>query len=219
MQETDSLKVNTREYLPLIWIIVAAVLGASLLCGTAAAGISEMNRIALAGTPTVGIVEFLVANLNTAVVETVVAFSDVIGAPTVVFTPFSPDDLIPVTGDLTLTSTQTGVPTPTYFFLTSTPEPPTKTYTPTKTPTKTPTNTPSFTPTNTATFTPTYTPTNTPTPTDTPTPTYTYTPIPTDTPTPTDTPIPTDTDTPVPTLTPTPEDTPIPTDTPGAPLP
>lgn len=205
MQETDTLKVNTREYLPLIWIIVAAVLGVSLLCGTAVAGVSEMNRIALGGTPTVGVVEFLVANLNTAVVETVVAFSGVIDAPTAAFTPLSPGDLIPVTGDLTLTSTQTGVPTPTYFFLTSTPEPPTKTYTPTKTPT----NTPSFTPTNTSTFTLTYTPTYTYTPTDTHTPT----PTDTDTPTPTDThtPIPTDTDTPEPTLTPT--------DTPEAPLP
>ena len=215
MQETDTLKVNTREYLPLIWVLVAAVLGVSLLCGTAAMGVSEMNRVALAGTPTVGIVEFLVANLNTAVVQTVVAFSDVMAAPTVMFTPLSPNDLVQVTADMTVTSTMTSTSTPTFFFLTNTPLPPTRTFTPTRTPT----NTPTFTPTHTLTFTPTFTPTLTHTPSFTSTLTFTNTPS--DTPSPT----PTDTDTPEPTFTPTPEDTltptpiPPPSDTPEVPVP
>ncbi|MFT3894850.1 MAG: hypothetical protein QM730_24740 [Anaerolineales bacterium] len=215
MPEVDTLAVKPREYLPLLWIVFAALLGVSLLCGAAAVGVNDINQAAQAGTPAVGVVDFFVANINTVVAETVVAFSDIVSAPT--FTPISTPTLtktlIPITASAT--STKTRRPTSTLDAADITVAPKTKTYTPSAT--NTPTNTATATYTSTNTPTATYTPTNTPTTTKTPSTTPSATSIPTDTPSntpvPTDTPMPTDTDTPVPT------DTAVPIDTISAPMP
>ena len=124
-------------------------------------------------------------------------------------TPTPTPTLVP-TATPTLTPTSTPTVTPT---LTSTPTAtPTITPTLTSTPTSTPTITPTLTstPTSTPTITPTLTSTPTATPTVTPTRTATPTATPTITPTPTSTPTATPTLTSTPTATPT--ITPLPTD-------
>ena len=208
MQESETMVVRGKDYLPLWGIVAAAVLGVSLLCGAGVVGINDINNAVSVGTPTAGIVDFVISNMNTMIVETVQAFSLPVIANTNIAT------LAPTSTPVAF-NTSVSFPLATLSLPGQTSHPPlphTSTYTPTNTLTSTPTPTPTNKPTSTATYTPTPTPTNTPTDTATPTPTDTDTPTPTDTytptPTDTDTPTPTDTDTPTPTDTDTP--TPIP---------
>jgi hypothetical protein len=212
VQELGVTEVKGKDYLPLLGIVVAAVLGFSLLCGAGVVGIDDINNAVSIGTPTSGIVDFVISNMNTMIVETVQAFSlPVITntntatlAPTTTLVAFTPSAGFPL---VTLsspgrTSRPPSQPTSTYIPLptsTNTMNPPPATHTPTLTPTNTltPTDTPS--PTNTQ--IPTDTPTSTVTQISTDTPTSTVTQISTDTPTPTDTPNPTNTQ--IPTDTPT----------------
>ncbi len=199
MQESETIVV------PLLGIVAAAVFGVSLLCGAGVVGISDINNAVSIGTPTAGVVDFVISNMNTMIVQTVVAFSP-------------PEITNTSTATLAPTNTFVAFGTPTGFPL-ATLLPPGRTSRPpparasTYTPLPAPTNTPKPQP---ATYTPTLNPTNThiPTFTDTPIPPDTVTPIPpdTDTPIPPDTvtPIPPDTDTPIPPDT----DTPVPPDTP-----
>ena len=208
MQESETMVVRGKDYLPLWGIVAAAVLGVSLLCGAGVVGINDINNAVSVGTPTAGIVDFVISNMNTMIVETVQAFSLPVIANTNIAT------LTPTSTPVAF-NTSVSFPLATLSLPGQTSHPPlphTSTYTPLNTLTSTPTPTPTNKPTSTATYTPTPTPTNTPTDTATPTPTDTDTPTPTDTytptPTDTDTPTPTDTDTPTPTDTDTP--TPIP---------
>lgn len=208
MQESETMVVRGKDYLPLWGIVAAAVLGVSLLCGAGVVGINDINNAVSVGTPTAGIVDFVISNMNTMIVETVQAFSLPVIANTNIAT------LAPTSTPVAF-NTSVSFPLATLSLPGQTSHPPlphTSTYTPLNTLTSTPTPTPTNKPTSTATYTPTPTPTNTPTDTATPTPTDTDTPTPTDTytptPTDTDTPTPTDTDTPTPTDTDTP--TPIP---------
>jgi hypothetical protein len=214
VRETDTIEVSLKDYLPLIWVVVAAVLGISLLCSAAAVGVNDINAAALAGTPTVGVVDFFVSNINTVIAETVVAFSDIVSAPDSTSSPTGTDMSIPVTGGTpTFTPTLALSPFPTFIFP-RTSRPPTRTNTPA------PTRTYTFTPSSTVTpsNTPTFTPSNTITPSNTPTFTPSNTPIPTNTPPDTDTPVPpTPTDTPVPPDTQVPTNSPVATDTFSAP--
>jgi len=194
--------VRGKDYQPLLGLVAAAVLGVSLLCGVGVVGINDINNAVSIGTPTAGIVDFVISNMNTMIVETVQAFS-------------LPEITNTNTATLVPTTTLTPTTRPVIFktaagFLFATLIPPGLTSAPPlpRTSTYTPLPTPTNTPKPTATYTPTHTPTNTPSPTftDTQTPTDTHTPTPTDT----DTPTPTDTDIPTPTDT----DVPTPTDTP-----
>jgi hypothetical protein len=184
--------VRVKDYLPLLWIVAAAILGCGLIFGAGAVGLQDINNAAPRGTGTVGFMDFTISNMNTMIAETMQAFSNLNSA------------LQPTPGDIFASNTPTigsGIvtvtPSPAFFAPQGTSTRPTPTST--RTPTPTATNTPTFTPTKTPTSTDT--PTSTPTPTDTPTPTPTDTDTPTSTPTPTDTPTPTptDTDTPTPT--------------------
>ena len=211
MQESETMVVRGKDYLPLWGIVAAAVLGVSLLCGAGVVGINDINNAVSVGTPTAGIVDFVISNMNTMIVETVQAFSLPVIANTNIAT------LAPTSTPVAF-NTSVSFPLATLSLPGQTSHPPlphTSTYTPLNTLTSTPTPTPTPTnkPTSTATYTPTLTPTNTPTDTATPTPTDTDTPTPTDTATPT----PTDTDTPTPTdtYTPMPTDTDTPTPIPG----
>jgi hypothetical protein len=228
VQEQEPTSVKAKDYLSLLWMVLAAALGMSLLCGVAAVGINDINNAALIGTPTAGIVNFVISNMNTMIVETVQVLSQSNPSKTPLPTDTNTATVTP-TGTHVLLNSLLG-PTPVnsfHFGATSQPSnnylssTPTPTLIPTRTPSPTPTQTATHIPTNTPTPTPTATLTRTPTPTATdvpPTDTYTsvptntYTPIPTDTytPVPTDTytPIPTDTDTPVP-PTDTPTDVPL----------
>lgn len=210
MQEQEATLVRGRDYLPLLGIVMAAVMGLSLLCGAGLVGISDINNAASMGTPTSGVVDFVISNMNTIIVETVQAFSLPVIANTDIATLAPTSTPVAFKTSASFPLATLSLPGQTSYPLL----PRTSTYTPLNTLTSTSTSTPTLTPTNTptltATHTPTFTPTNTPTDTPTPTPTDTPTPTPTDTdtPTPTDTatPTPTDTDTPTPTDT----DTPIP---------
>jgi len=210
VQEPETIVVRGKDYQPLLGIVAAAALGVSLLCGVGVVGINDINNAVSIGTPTAGIVDFVISNMNTMIVETVQAFSlpemtntnAATLAPTTTLTPTNrPFAFKTAAGFLFATS----IPP----RRTSGPPPPsTGTYTPLPTSTNTPKPTATYTPTQTSTNTPSPTFTDTPTPTDThtPTPTDTHTPTPTDThtPTPTDTDVPTPTDTDVPTPTDTP---------------
>ncbi len=201
MQEPETIVVRGKDYLPLLGIVAAAVFGVSLLCGAGVVGINDINNAVSIGTPTAGIVDFVISNMNTMIVETVQGFS-------------LPEITNTNTATLAPTTTLVAIKSPVSFPLvtlaspgrTSLPRPPrTSTYTPLPAPTNTP---------KPPTATLTLAPTNTliPTFTDTPIPPDTATPIPTDTDTPTPpdppTPIPTDIDTPTPTDAATPTDDP-----------
>ena len=206
--------VRVRDYLSLLWIVAAAVLGMSLLCGVAAMGINDINNAALIGTPTVGIVNFVISNMNTLVVETAQGFPQAQLFNTLTPSPTDTSTVVP-TGTHVIIHFLPGVSSPTSFLHVgpNQPQPTNVLSTPTVIAINTliPTTTPKPPPTNTLIPTNTNTPvpdTNTPIPdTDTPVPPPTLTPIPD---TPVDTPIP---DTPIPD---TPVDTPIP-DTPSGP--
>ena len=181
MQEPETIVVRGKDYLPLSGIIVAAVFGVSLLCGASVVGINDINNAVSIGTPTAGVVDFVISNMNTMIVQTVQAFSqpEVTNTDTVTLTP---------TNTFVAFNTPASFPFGTFV-------PPGRTFRPpvartsTHTPLPAPTNTPKPQP---ATYTPTLNPTNTriPTFTDTPIPPDTVTPIPpdTDTPAPPDTP-------------------------------
>ncbi len=199
MQDLEVPSSSRREYLSLLWIVTAAILGCLLLGGTAAVGVNDINRRVLTGTPTTNIVNYIIYNLNTAVVATVVEFSTLVPPPIV-----RPSQTATITTSPTITSSASVTSA---FFV-----PPTsaghgnangnllpsatstKTMAPLLTPTKISTSTKVPEPTQTSTLVPSNTPnpTNTLVPTDTPVP-------PTDTAVPpTDTVPPPDTDTPVP---------------------
>ena len=177
MREPEAT-VKAKDYVPLLGLVMAAIIGVSLLCGVAVIGISDINNAVPIGTQTEGLVDFVISNMNTMIVETVQAFSQ----------PESVSAISPTnTGTLFLTGTLVASNTPTGTFVgstrtsTSPPNRPARTKTPTPRPTATYTLRP---------------PSSTPRPpsTYTPTPTNTYTLVPT---IPTDTPDPTSTDTPV----------------------
>ena len=198
-------------------MVVAAALGMSLLCGVAVMGINDINNAALIGTPTAGIVNFVISNMNTMIVETVQVFSQPNPSKTALPSATTTATIIPTGTHVLLDSLLGSTPVnqfggpfqPPTSYLSATP---TLTAIPTRTPSPAPTLTATHIPTNTPTLTPTATLTRTPIPTDTDVPpTDTNTPVP-----PTYTPTPTDTDTPVP---PTDTDTPVPTDTPTDPPP
>jgi hypothetical protein len=181
VQEPETIAVRGKDYLPLLGIVMAAVMGLSLLCGAGIVGINDINNAVSIGTPTAGLVDFVFSNMNTMIVETAQAFS-------------LPEIADTNTSTLTPTITLVAFKTSASFPLVTLPplgqisrplSPYTSTYTPLPTPTSTPTK---LTATNTSTLTPTATKTLTLTPTATDTPV----------PTATDTPVPTDTDTPVP---------------------
>ncbi len=207
MQEPETTVVRGKDYLPLWGIVAAAVLGVSLLCGVGVVGINDINNAVSIGTPTAGIVDFVISNMNTMIVETVQAFAlpEIRNTNTAALTP---------TTTLVVFKTSVSFPFATLFppRQTSGPPPPrTSTYTPLPTPTNTPKPSATYTPTvaSTNTLIPTFTNTPIPPDTDTPTPAPTDTHTPTPAPTDTDTPAPTDTHTPAPTDT----HTPAPTDT------
>ena len=66
---------KAKEYVPLLGLVMAAVIGVSLLCGVAVVGISDINNAIPLGTQTAGLVDFVISNMNTMIVETVQAFS------------------------------------------------------------------------------------------------------------------------------------------------
>jgi len=193
--------VRVRDYLSLLWVVAAAVLGMTMLCGVATVGINDINNAVLIGTPTAGVVKFFISNMNTLIVETAQVFpqQQLVITPTPTSTntntPTSTNThtiihLLPngASSGNSVSSgaaqTQVAVLSPTSLVLTHTPLPPI----PTQTLVPTSTNTP-------------VPDTDTPVPdTDTPIPpTLTSVPPPdTDTPVPpdTDTPAPADTDTP-----------------------
>jgi hypothetical protein len=173
VQEPEMTAARPKDYLPLLGIVAAAVLGVSLLCGAAVVGIGDINNAVTIGTPSAGLVDFVISNMNTMIVETVQGFSQPDpGTNTVTLVP---------TNTVVLFNTSARFPLATLIQPTRTarPRPPaTATYTPIPVPTKTPPPPP---PTKTQTpLPPTLTPTE-PTPTE-PTPTE---PTPTE-PTPTD---------------------------------
>ncbi len=202
MQEPEVPPSSRHDYLSLLWIVTAAILGCLLLGATAAVGVNDINHLVLTGTPTTNVVNYIIYGLNTAIVATVGEFSTLVPPPLA-----KPSQTATVTSSPTIISSASIT---SVFFVRVTPtgrgndaNPPLPTVTTTKTPA------------------PTWTPFKIPTSTSTkvPAPTQTFTPIPTNSPFPTDTPVPTDTLAPPPTDTPIPPDTdtPVPpTDTPPA---
>jgi hypothetical protein len=183
--DIEHVVVKPKEYLPLLWIVLAAVLGVSLLCGTAVIGVNDINQAALAGTPTVGVVDFFVANINTVIVATVEAFSEVVSMPTI--TPTTIAAITPKPSP-TLTATRTRRPTATF----SGPKESSSQEKATPVPSATFTAFPTATATFTETTPPTWTPSPLPTlvePTITPSATPSDTPVPTDDPEATNTPV------------------------------
>ena len=174
MQEPETTVVRGKDYLPLLGIVAAAVFGISLLCGAGVVGINDINNAVSIGTPTAGVVDFVISNMNTMIVATAHAFSlpEITNTNTATLTP---------TTTLVVFKTSVSLPLATLFSpgRTSHPPPPrTSTYTPLPAPTNT------LKPPPPATYTPTINPTDTriPTFTDTPIPPDTDTPIPPDTP-------------------------------------
>jgi len=183
--------VRGKDYLPLSGIIIAAVFGISLLCGAGVLGINDINNAVSIGTPTAGVVDFVISNMNTMIVQTVIAFSapEVTNTNTVTLAP---------TNTFVAFNTPASFPFGTFLPPGRTSRPPVA-LTNASTPLPAPTNTPKPPP---ATYIPTLNPTNTHIPT------FTDTPIP-------DTAVPTDAPTDIPTDAPTD----IPTDAPPTPYP
>ncbi|MEP6895333.1 MAG: hypothetical protein ABI986_06980 [Chloroflexota bacterium] len=174
MQDTEAIPLKAKDYFPLLGLVGAAVLGMSLMCSAALVGMNDINNAIPLGTPTVGIVDFVISNMSTMIVQTVQAVS----VPEINSTS-SATPTVTATNLGTNTNTATSYPTQNLFL-------PTKTFIPPQHPN------------NTSTPVPVHTLTATPIPTNTPQPTATHTdiPVPTLTPIPVDTP----TDIPPPTI-------------------
>jgi hypothetical protein len=178
--------VRLRDYGGPLGVLLAGVVGFSLLCSVSTMAMSDLSNYSPVTIEPLNLVDLAVSNLETAAALTEQAV-----------TVFVPTETRTVTATKTLTPSPTFTPTNTpRRFVTITPTIPRRTRPPRTATSIPPTRTP-------------IPPTNTPLPTDTPIPTDTNTPIPD-----TDTPIP-DTDTPVPPTDPPPTDPP-PTETPFA---
>jgi hypothetical protein len=140
VQESQTIVVRGKDYLPLGGIVAAAALGVSLLCGVSVIGINDINNAVAIGTPTAGIVDFVISNMNTMIVETVQAFSqpEIMNTNTATLAP-----TITLTPKKTLVAFKTSASFPLATLFpqgqNSGPPPPgTSTYTPLPTPTTTP---------------------------------------------------------------------------------
>ena len=80
--ETIGPEANIREYVGLLWVVVAAALGVSLLC--VPAGIALQDPNSAANLRPRSIMDIAIANVNTAAALTVEAFSGVLTTPTIV---------------------------------------------------------------------------------------------------------------------------------------
>jgi hypothetical protein len=178
--------VRVRDYGGPLGVLLAGIVGFSLLCSVSALAMSDLNNYSPVTIEPLNIVNLAVSNLETAAALTEQAVT--------IFVPTETRTVIPTkTLSPSLTPVPSDTPRP---FITITPTVPRRTRPP-ATPTSVPPTRTPIPPTNTS------VPTNTPIPTDTNTPI----PPPTDTqpPPPTDTPIPPPTDT----KPPPPTDTPV----------
>ncbi|HZM20599.1 MAG TPA: hypothetical protein VFC02_02585 [Anaerolineales bacterium] len=173
-------EVSIRNYVDLLWVVGAGVLGVSLLCITAAIALANPNTSAALQPPS--IIELAIANVNTAAALTVEAFPQHLITPTIF--PSNTLALSSLASPTTIVSiTPTIVASRTLIPVTSTRRPkqgqsagPVSSTTPIVLPTQT--NSPLPPPTLTSTPSPLPTLTNTPNPTRTPRPSRTPTDVP-----------------------------------------